>query len=342
MNRAGRVWFTNFPGIGKAIMLMPVLAALEAQFPRLRHFHTASPVYRDHWFLAKSGLKNLAGLSAPDWRRFHPAIWPAVNQFLVENSIDLVVNLRNEGPKYDKGYYSFKTEGLAVPHNVRFLDFDFGAFERRSTPRNLFLDIADLVLPNDAPHSVDCAEWIRSDRRVDNREFVGFGLAASQRNKRWSQKKWRQLAQRLGENSKYRILLFPGISDTEVQEAEEIANGLGGACELVLRQPLASVANLVGTLGCFVSNDTGLLHIATASGVPSIGIYTNTNPAIWSPCAARQFWSFTNANMFKCEHLKPISGNCLHYYDTCPALEKFPDTVDPFEVARRVSDALES
>ena len=341
MKWAKHVWFTNFPGIGNTVMLMPVLAALENQFPRLLHFHTESPVYRDEWFLAKSGLKNLAGLSALEWRRFNPSFWPAINHFLNRNAIDVVVNLRNEGPKYDRDYYLFKEKGINVAHQVRFIDFDFPSFELRSHPRNLFLDIVDLVLPmaGRLPHQT---AWLPSDRDNRSRDSVGFGLAASQRNKRWSHGKWSQLAKLLCREPKRKILLFPGISESEVQQATELASEVGSVCHVVLRQPLSRVANLIGAVGCFVSNDTGLLHIAVASGIPAVGIYTNTNPEIWAPFVSEGFRSFTNLNMFKCEHLKPISGNCVHYYDTCPALQEFADSIEPTEVAMCVVAALAS
>jgi ADP-heptose:LPS heptosyltransferase len=88
----------------------------------------------------------------------------------------------------------------------------------------------------------------------------------------------------------------------------------------------------IGELRCFASNDTGLLHIATASNVPTIGLYISTNSEIWSPYDKTNFVACQNSFIKKCPDQKPHCGNCFHYYDICPAISKYGDDIEPDKV----------
>ena len=331
------VWFTNFSGIGNGIVIAPILKCFEVSCSVVAYYHTENPILADSWFLEKAKLKNLQGCSPAAWRRFKKNDWPAISLFIKEMRIDLIVNLRNEGPRYDVGYYRFKE--ISENSSLDFWDLDFGIIEKRRTHKNLTGDILRLLKTNGVDVSYYNPKWLNSIRKTKNQcESVGFGMTASQINKRWPTVKWIELARRILADSSEKIVLFPGRSKSEIKEAELVLQTVGQEkCELITNKSVRDIALLIGGLKCFISNDTGLLHVATAIGVPTVGLYVSTNAEIWSPYDKTNFNALQNSFTTKCPDLKLHCGNCFHYYDSCPAIAKYGNDINPDEVYKIIS-----
>ena len=123
------VWFVNFSGVGNGIVVAPILRCFEESYPTTNYYHTENQILADKWFLEKAGLKKLKGFSPAPWRRFKEESWLAIDSFVREKNIDLIINLRNEGPLYDTGYYRFKEEALKKKTPLVFWDLDFKIIE---------------------------------------------------------------------------------------------------------------------------------------------------------------------------------------------------------------------
>ena len=50
---------------------------------------------------------------------------------------------------------------------------------------------------------------------------------------------------------------------------------------------LGALAGVLSSLALFVSGDCGVMHLASASGAPTVGIFTTTDPDEWGPYGAR-------------------------------------------------------
>ena len=149
----------------------------------MNYYHTENQVLANSWFLEKVGLKNLKGFSPVAWRRFKEEDWTAINSFVREKDIDLIVNLRNEGPRYDTGYYRFK-EVSEKKTPLAFWDLDFGIIEHRTKHQNLTGDILEFFKTKGVDISAYNPKWLSPIRRVENRgRGIGFGMAASQTQK---------------------------------------------------------------------------------------------------------------------------------------------------------------
>lgn len=331
MNKYRCAWFINFTGIGNGIVIAPILHCFEISHPTTEYFHSENEIISDKWFIEKAGLRNIKGVSPITWRRFKNEDWNDIIDFIDKNHIDLVVNLRNEGPKYDTGYYEFK-RFIKQDHCITFWDLDFDVIENRRRQENLTYDVLKMF----RAHSVDTshyeAHWL-SARGVDKKS-VGFGMAASQKNKRWPTHKWIELAQKvLEKHSNQRIILFPGLSQDEIDQAIEVQKNIGmDKSELIKHRELCDIAAMLGSLKCFISNDTGLLHICAATGTPAIGLYMSTDPDIWAPYDKTSFSPCVNIFMDKCPARKIHCGNCFHYYGSCPAITRYGDSINSEQV----------
>jgi len=332
------VWFINFTGIGNGIIISPLLQCFEKSYPTTEYFHSENEILSDQWFIEKAGLKRLKGFSPIIWRRFNRENWDKIADFVNQNRIDLIVNLRNEGPKYDTGYYEFK-KFLKQGHDVTFWDLDFNIIENRKKQENLTGDLLKMFQQQGVDISHYEFRWLSV--YSGDKSGIGFGMAASQKNKRWPTHKWVELAQKILKNNNSKIILFHGLSQEETDQAIEVQKVIGlGKCELINHQELSRIAIMLGKLKCFISNDTGLLHICSATGTPTIGLYTNTDPNIWAPYDKTNFLCCTNIFMEKCPARKIYCGNCFHYYDPCQAITQYGDSISPKQVFELVKEVV--
>ncbi len=333
------IWFVNFRGIGNGVVIAPLLRCFEKSYPSVNYYHTENQLLSDSWFVKQAGLKNLKGFSSAVWRRFREEDWEAIESFIREKEIELVINLRNEGPRYDIGYYKFKENAPKKRMNLDFWDLDFDVIERRTAHQNLTGDILALFREHDIDVSDYNSKWLESIcEKKDKRRDIGFGMAASQVNKRWPTTKWIELANIILRNSKQNIVLFPGISEDERKEAKRILETLGKEkCKIIHGQSLQNVVLQIGELLCFVSNDSGLLHLAAAINIPPVGLYVSTNSEIWSPYDKTNFAPCQNNFIKKCPDPKSHCGNCFHYYDACPAIVQYGDDINPIDVNEIIS-----
>jgi ADP-heptose:LPS heptosyltransferase len=325
------VWFVNFYGIGNGVMIAPILRCFEKSYPSLNYYHTENQFLFNTFFKKQAGLKNLKGFSPAIWRRFKEEDWKLIKLFIKEKKIGLIVNLRNEGPRYDIGYYKFKEFLLKKKMNINFWDLDFDVIEHRKIHQSLTCDILDLFRKHYIDVSNYNSKWLESICKYKNNiKNIGFGMAASQINKRWPINKWIELANIIIKKLDRNIIIFSGISEKEKGEAMAVLRNINKKkCKVIYGKSIQNLALEISKLLCFISNDTGLLHIAAAMDVPTIGLYISTNSEIWSPYDKTNFIACQNSFIKKCPNFKYYCGNCLHYYDVCPAIMQYGDDINP-------------
>lgn len=289
-------------------------------------------------------MKNLKGLSPSAWRRFGQENWFAINSFIKEKNIDLIVNLRNEGPRYDTSYYRFKEEMYKMYKKnapLAFWDLDFGIIEHRTKHQNLTGNILEFFQAKGVDITGYNSKWLNIIHKIKDQKNVGFGMAASQTNKRWPTGKWIELAHKVCADSDEKIILLPGRSEKEIEEAKLVIQNVSKErCKLIINESVRNIALQISGLKCFISNDTGFLHMVSAMGISTIGLYISTNAEIWSPYDKTTFFVLQNGFIAKCPDPKPHCGNCFHYYDVCPAIAKYGDDIGPNEVYKIISRQL--
>lgn len=96
--------------------------------------------------------------------------------------------------------------------------------------------------------------------------------------KLWPEADWITLARRLGDVAGWRVVL-PWGSEAERVRSERIAAAVPGA-RVPPRTGIAALASGLARARAVIGVDTGLLHLASALGVPCVGIYVATDPAL--------------------------------------------------------------
>lgn len=103
-------------------------------------------------------------------------------------------------------------------------------------------------------------------------------LTMTSRNaKLWPEENWRALGGWLQERGV--ACLLPWGSEAERSRCERIAAAVPGAV-VPQRARLAELARLAAGARVAVGLDTGLTHLAVAVGVPAVGLYCGSNPAL--------------------------------------------------------------
>jgi len=101
--------------------------------------------------------------------------------------------------------------------------------------------------------------------------------ATSRTDKLWDEANWITLGRYLHHNNVRSIL--PWGSETERLRSLRLAGSIPGAVSPP-RLSLQEAAALIGGAYAVVGVDTGLAHLAAALNVPTVGIYTATDPAL--------------------------------------------------------------
>ncbi|HXF49027.1 MAG TPA: HAD-IIIA family hydrolase [Verrucomicrobiae bacterium] len=110
---------------------------------------------------------------------------------------------------------------------------------------------------------------------------IGFGLGAKWETKRWPVEHFAQLAQRVSNSFPVsRFVLFGSEEEYELGSGFKKHFSGTPSTVFVFGQPLERVKNCLSKLDLLVSNDSGLMHLGAALGVPTLGLFGPTHPVL--------------------------------------------------------------
>jgi heptosyltransferase-1 len=122
------------------------------------------------------------------------------------------------------------------------------------------------------PPAIGCPDWLASDDT-----YAVLLHATSRDDKLWNEANWITLGYELRERNLRCVL--PWGSETERLRSLRLAAAIPAAIAPP-RLNLNEAAALLGGAQAVVGVDTGLAHLAAALGVPTIGVYTATDPGL--------------------------------------------------------------
>lgn len=156
------------------------------------------------------------------------------------------------------------------------------AYQQHAVNRNRILAALslDYPTPSSAP---DYGIQASVDSNLDIHQAYVIGLhGTSRESKLWPTDHWITLGQQLAERQL--DLVLPWASQAEFERAQHIASALKNATVLP-KSSIAQLANIISKAKVAIGVDTGLSHLAVALNIPTIAIYTDTNPALTGVCA---------------------------------------------------------
>lgn len=281
--------------IGDAIMTTPAVRAIRLHFPRARITMLAkpwvAPVFAhspriDQVILFEdpgrhsgtAGKWRLAGELRQ--RRFDAAI-------LLQNAIEaaLIAAVANIPRRMG---FATDGRGLLLTHRV----WRRPAVRRLHQGRYYLEMLKGLGIPEhgrDLELTLDPAdrEWavafLRQSGIGADEPVVGLNPSATYGPaKQWRIERWAELGDRLARDRGARVLIFGGPADRDLGRS---LSGLMTCKPLDVsgRTTLGQAMALIGACGLFVTNDSGLMHVAAALNRPLVAIFGSTDPVATGP-----------------------------------------------------------
>jgi ADP-heptose:LPS heptosyltransferase len=102
--------------------------------------------------------------------------------------------------------------------------------------------------------------------------------------RRWPPERFAEVARKLANQ----VVVTGNESERPLAEAVAQQANLAPGAVLAGRLDLAELAALVAGARLVISNDTGVGHLATAYGTPSVVLFGPTDPSVWGPPAHRR------------------------------------------------------
>jgi heptosyltransferase-2 len=290
-----RVLIRGTNWIGDVVMTLPAVTAIRKKWPRARISILAKPwvaeVYRlspdvDEIILFEEPGRHTGIVGK--WRlarelreyRFDCAI-------LLQNAIEAAILASLAGIPLRAGYNS-DGRGVLLTHSVRRIP-DI----RRVHQIDYYLAMVgavgcltadrDVRLSPGADYAVT-AERLFAQYGMDrNRPLIGIAPGAAYGPaKKWFPERFAGVADRLIDDTGAQAVLFGSAGDKEstIAVARSARHPL---IDIAGKTNLQEAMAVIARCDLFLSNDSGLMHIAGALGTPTIAIFGSTNPAATSP-----------------------------------------------------------
>lgn len=260
------ILFVTATRIGDAVLSTGLLSHLAGHHPDARFTIAAGPPAAP-LFEAVPGLERIIVLD----KRRYGLHWLGLYRRVAARRWDLVVDLRGSVLAYCLRARERRVAGKG----------DRGESRVRELGRLLDLD------PPPSPHlwTLPQHESAATLLVPAGGPFLAIGPAANWRGKTWRAERFAELAQRLTAPGG----LLPGArvavmaAEHERAQAAPLLATLPSerVVDLVGRTDLLTAAAVLKRAALFVGNDTGLMHVAAATGTPTVGLF--------GPSPARRF-----------------------------------------------------
>ena len=170
---------------------------------------------------------------------------------------------------------------------------------RRKRPGRMFEQHAAMLGIEPAPLPVVWTDTADRDRAgallPADRPAIGFGVTANWAPKMWAAERFAALFQRLEATLLPGAVpvVFAGPGEAERALAAPALALLPGAIDLRGALTVPEAAAVIGRCALYVGNDSGLMHLAAATGVPTVGLCGTTRDRAdeMAPAGERAMWA---------------------------------------------------
>ena len=326
MHSPQRIMIRAANWIGDAVMSTPAIRGIRRTFPDARITLLAKP-----WVIPVfSENPNVDDIMVYDVQNRHAGL-PGLLRLardLRRRSFDTAILLQNA---FEAGLVAwlagiprrigYTTDGRALlltdrlwnyrPYKRRhMIDYYLGILhESGMCPDGRHLDLPLSTAERDA------AKWRLDQHGVaGNGPILGINPGAAGGNaKRWFPERFTELCRRLQSKSGAVVLIFGGPDDADLGAwmADEIGGDVVNLCgETTLREAMC----LIAECRVFVTNDSGLMHVAAALDIPQVAIIGSTDHHATGPSNPNSVIARVEGSCYMAPCLKPecpIDHRCM-------------------------------
>lgn len=118
--------------------------------------------------------------------------------------------------------------------------------------------------------------------------LIGLHVGAGKDSNRWSLIKYVTLMKRLHDDYKAEFYLTGSRSDKE--EITYVLKNYDRKVHIFINRTIPEVAALISQSDLFITNDTGIMHVAGSTKTPQVSIFGPTNPYCWAPIGSNKLF----------------------------------------------------
>ena len=108
-------------------------------------------------------------------------------------------------------------------------------------------------------------------------------VGASVPERRWPASRFAALASQVANRWGATVRVLSGVSEVERSIARQVKCEAGAAVQLLSQLGIQEIASVIAGADLMVSNDSGPMHIGSALGVPTLGIFSSSLPEHYRP-----------------------------------------------------------
>jgi len=258
--------------IGDFILTLPVLAALRERFPqadievlgypRIASLALSGGLAKAVHALESPGLAMFfakGGSFDPEWREFFGQ-FAIVISYLFDPDGIFETNVKSCGP----GQF------IAAPHRPD---------EAKSIHAS---DVFLKPLERLTIFGGDSVARLQLPGPVKRENTVALHPGSGSESKNWPELNWRELLVHLLDHSPLDLLLVGG--EAEGEKLQRLAKRLpGDRIEIAQHVPLQELAPRLANCAGYIGHDSGLTHLASALGLPTLVLWGASNETVWRP-----------------------------------------------------------
>ncbi len=295
-NGLNRILIRGTNWIGDAVMTLPAIVSVRAAYPRAHLAILAKPPVTDIYRLFSVAdeiipYENKFDTPLGVFRLAHTLRLQKFNAaILLQNAIEAAIISLAAGIRVRAGYNS-DGRGFLLTHAIRRTE---GIFKVHQI--DYYLEMVKALGCADVDRAMHLETYISpaTAREVlhqylpgSSRSIIGIAPGATYGPaKKWLAERFAAAADRLGKDLDAQVVLFGGKGDRET--AEQVRNrACPGMINLAGKTTLHETIYLISQCRLFISNDSGLMHVAGALNIPTVAIFGSTNPMTTSPAGRK-------------------------------------------------------
>jgi heptosyltransferase III len=296
-----RILFISSNRIGDAVITCGVLDHLIRSYPEARFTIACGPAARDVFARMPNHERTI--IVVKHKRDLH---WLRLWRDAAFTFWDLVVDMRGSLIAY-----LLPTRRRAV---------------RRRVPGRMYEQYAAMLSIKPAPLPI---VWTAAEDRAKaatllppGRPVIGFGATANWAPKVWAADRFAELFRRLAEGPLPNAIsaIFAGPGEAEREMAAPLLAALPEALDFRGNLIIPEVAACIQRCALYVGNDSGLMHLAAASGTPTIGLCGTTidRAEEMAPAGKHAAWALADGPSMGSLSVDTAYAACMRMLETVP------------------------
>jgi len=344
-NEIRSICILRLNSIGEIIHTLPVVDVLKEKFPDARLTWIAekqmAPLLKHH-----PGVDQLLLIDSRRWQRglFSPSVWKEVFLFLQYfRSQEFDVALDFQGIFRTSALARFSGAGRRIgmcraDRHLRWSGFLLNEMNHKTAGKShrieknlamlesLEIDSANHALNFHIHADEEAVEYVSQElKKLDLQDFILVNPGGGWITKIWELQKFSKLIDSIYNDLNLPALILWGPGEKHM--ADRIARKCISPAVVSFSTNLSEAIALVAQSRLVVSGDTGPLHVASAMGIPVVGIYGPTDPNLNGPWNPHDSACSINYECSPC-HLSvcPIGMQCMKKLDVAPVLDAVKKT----------------